>query len=136
MNGPHFFPIAHPPKMIFKNLTLPFVLLGTLVATGTWLSATPADSATPTTLVCIEELVDCPGEQVTIRITQVDEVTVVTFEFCGEVFTSEVPSISSDPICGDLTCCSTGYAISPCGELTDNDTSWGDVTVCDDYIVE
>jgi hypothetical protein len=122
--------------MIFKNLTLPFVLLGTLVATGTWLSATPADSATPTTLVCIEELVDCPGEQVTIRITQIGDQTVVTFELCGEVYTTEVHRLSSDPICGEVTCCSTGLGISVCGELSDDDMAWGEVVGCDDFIVE
>jgi hypothetical protein len=124
-----------PPIMIFQKFALLMALLGMFALSKALLVAQPVYASTPTTLVCIEELDDCPGEQATIRILQIGEVTIISFELCGEVYSTEVPADSSDPICGTMTCCSTGQNVSLCGELTGDDTTWGDVTDCDDYII-
>lgn len=97
-------------------------------------SANPQAEAQDPALVCVAELPGCEGETATIRIVQTGEETIITVELCGESYSTSVPSDSSDPVSGTLTCCgSSGDKVTPTGTLTSSATNWGEVDDCSDF---
>ena len=93
-----------------------------------------SSSSTDASLVCITEFPGCEGEVATIRIVQTEEKTIITVELCGESHSTSVPSDSSAPVSGTLTCCGpSGDKISPTGALTSSASTWGEVDDCADF---
>jgi hypothetical protein len=110
------------------------ILLLALGLLGGMSSAKPTANAQDPALACVTELPGCEGEIATIRIVQTGEETIITVELCGESYSTSVPSDSSDPVSGTLTCCGpSGDKVTPTGTLTSSANNWGEVDDCEDF---